>query len=137
MLIAKVTVLFVGQHGRVFRAEHLLEFWCVFRWDISVICLVIVLKLAVTMLTSLYFRTLWSNWLNFFRSFQKNFGLWPKKKTQVEFVQKSLLNLSRQTSAVSGLQILTVLRPCWPWYRNNCLLAAGDLPLRQWNPFLG
>jgi len=38
-----------------------------FRGDISLVCSIIVLKLAVTVFTSLYFRTLWPNWLNFFR----------------------------------------------------------------------
>ena len=49
-----------------------------FRWDISVICLIVVLKLAVTVCIALYFEKLWPNWLNFFRSFKKNFSLWPK-----------------------------------------------------------
>jgi len=43
----------------------------VFRWDISVICLTVVLKLAVTVFISPYFQTFWPNWLNFFRSFKK------------------------------------------------------------------
>jgi len=50
-----------------------------FRWDISVICAVIEFKFTVTV-TSLLFRTLWPNWLNCVRSFQKYFGLWPKNK---------------------------------------------------------
>ena len=45
-----------------------------FRWDISGICPVTVLKLCVTVFTSLPFRTLWPNWLNFFLSFKKKFG---------------------------------------------------------------
>jgi len=49
-----------------------------FRLDISVICPVILLKLAVTVFTSPYFRILWPSWLNFFRSFEKKFGLWLK-----------------------------------------------------------
>jgi len=43
-----------------------------FRWEISVICPIILLKLAVTVFTSLYFWALWPNWLNIFRSFQRN-----------------------------------------------------------------
>ena len=31
------------------------------------------------MFISLHFRTFWPKSLNFFRSFQKHFGLWPKK----------------------------------------------------------
>jgi len=49
-------------------------------WDISVICLTVVLKLAVAAFTSLCFQAFWPKWLNFFRSFQKHFGLWPKKR---------------------------------------------------------
>jgi len=49
-----------------------------FRWDISVICPVIVLKLAVTVFTDVPFRTLWPNRL--IRSFQRTFSLWPNKK---------------------------------------------------------
>jgi len=49
-------------------------------WDISVICLTAVSKLAVTVFFSLYFQTFWPKWLNFFRSFQNHFGLWPKIK---------------------------------------------------------
>ena len=37
-----------------------------FRWNISVICPVIVSKLAITVFTSLPFQTLWPNWFNFF-----------------------------------------------------------------------
>jgi len=50
-----------------------------FRWDISVICPIIALKLAVTVFTSLYFRTSWPNWLIFFRSFKNKFRLRTKK----------------------------------------------------------
>jgi len=82
-----------------------------FRWDILVVCPVLFLKRAVTVLTNLYSRTLWPNWYNFFSviwpiivlnppyhyslvhifghyhrtdnffwSFRKKFGVWPKKK---------------------------------------------------------
>ena len=47
--------------------------------DIWVICLTVVLKLAVAVFISLYFQTFSPKWRNFFRSFQKNFRLWPKK----------------------------------------------------------
>ena len=50
-------------------------------WNISVICLTVVLNLAITVFFSLYFQTFWPKWLNFFRSFQKRFGLWPKKNS--------------------------------------------------------
>ena len=37
-----------------------------FLWDILVICLITVLKLALTVCTNLPFQTFWPNWLNFF-----------------------------------------------------------------------
>ena len=39
-------------------------------WNISVICLTVVSKLAKKVFFSLYFQTFWPKWLNFFRSFQ-------------------------------------------------------------------
>ena len=47
-------------------------------WNISVICVTVVLKLAITVFFSLYFLTFWPKSLDFFRSFQKRFSLWPK-----------------------------------------------------------
>jgi len=49
---------------------------------ILVICLTVVLKVAMTVLISLYFWTFWPKWLNFLQSFQKRFGLWPKKQPE-------------------------------------------------------
>jgi len=37
----------------------------VFFWDVLVICFILVWKSTITAFISLYFRTLWSNWLNF------------------------------------------------------------------------
>jgi len=64
-----------------------------FCWDISVIFywdklvtetfrsfVSVGFKLVVTVFISLYYQTFWPKWLNFFRSFQKHLGLWPKKK---------------------------------------------------------
>jgi len=48
-------------------------------WNISLICLTAAVKVAVTVSFSLYFQAFWSQWLNFFRSFQNRFTLWPKK----------------------------------------------------------
>ena len=48
-----------------------------FRWNILVICSILILDLAVTPFTRLYFRTIWQNWLNFFGYFKKNLRLWP------------------------------------------------------------
>ena len=52
-----------------------------FRWDISVICLITALKLAVTVFNSLPFQTLWPNWLKFFRHF-KNISDYDRKMTE-------------------------------------------------------
>jgi len=41
----------------------------------------VVLKLTRTVLFSLSFQTFWPKLLNSFRSFQKRFGLWPKKNS--------------------------------------------------------
>ena len=54
-----------------------------FRWDISVIFPVIVLNFTATVFSRLPIRTLWPNWLNFFRLFKTKFGLWPKKTQTV------------------------------------------------------
>ena len=54
-----------------------------FPWTSLVICLTAVLKLARIVFFSLYFQTFWPKWLNLFPSFQKRFGPWPKKKTQL------------------------------------------------------
>ena len=57
-----------------------------FRWNISVICLTIVLKLTVTVFFNLYIQTLWPKWLNMFRSFQRRFGVWPQTTELNAFV---------------------------------------------------
>jgi len=72
----------LSRNGVISKPCPTVPWTCFFRWDISVICLIRlipVLKRAVTVLTILYFRTSWPNWLNFFRSFKKQkYGLWPK-----------------------------------------------------------
>jgi len=55
--------------------------WPLRVWDISVICPIVVLKLDVTVFISVYFQTLWLNWLNFFQS--QKFGPWLKKTSFV------------------------------------------------------
>jgi len=47
-------------------------------WNISVICFTVLLKLAISVF-SLYFQTFSPKWLNFFRSLEKRYSLWPKK----------------------------------------------------------
>ena len=52
-----------------------------FRRNISVICTVVLLKLAITLLFSPYF---WPNWFIFFGHLKKfRFGLRPKKETSI------------------------------------------------------
>jgi len=53
---------------------------CIFRWDISVICPIVVFKLAVTAFTRLPFRTWWPNWPKFFRSYSKK-SIHDRKKS--------------------------------------------------------
>ena len=59
--------IFIGQ-------EHMFNFDITsslfFLWDVLVICLMFVLKLVITAFTSLYFWTLWANWLSFFASWK-------------------------------------------------------------------
>jgi len=52
-----------------------------FRWDISVICSITALKLAVT-IHGLPFQILRPNWLHFFRSFKKEIRSITEKQTQ-------------------------------------------------------
>jgi len=40
---------------------------------------------------SMYFQTFWPEWLNFFRSFRKRFGPWPKNS--VELDERSLVSV--------------------------------------------
>jgi len=54
-------------------------FWSL-HWNISVICLVVVLKLTITVFISLYFQTFWTKWLNFFRHF-KNVSVFDQKNS--------------------------------------------------------
>ena len=75
---------------RHFFAETLRSFFC---WDILVICLTGVSKLATTVFISLYILTFWLKLLNFFQSFQKHFSLWPKK-TAAELEAFLITNIS-------------------------------------------
>ena len=59
--------------------------WVFFPWDISDICLTVTLKLAIAVFISLYFQSFWPKWPNFFRPFQKNYCLWPKKPARALF----------------------------------------------------
>lgn len=58
----------VRESKRTPSVEQLLACACFFHWDILVVCPMVVLKLTmpITVFISLYFKTLWLNWLNFF-----------------------------------------------------------------------
>jgi len=55
----------------VFQNHALMSCICFFCWDILVICLTVLLKLTITLFFSLYFKTFWLKWLNFFDHFKK------------------------------------------------------------------
>ena len=57
--------------AEIFRS-FLAETFCY--WNISIICLTVVLKLALKVFISLHFQTFWLKLLNF----SKRFGLWPR-----------------------------------------------------------
>ena len=67
-----------------------------FRWDFSVVCLAIVVKLVDTVFTTLPFWTLSPTWLNLFGFFQNKFGRWPEKARQ-----KLSAKLSKGTRVIS------------------------------------
>ena len=80
-------IIFYSSNGNLWLSQlvffsSLKHFGHFFYWDISVICVTVVSKLAVKVFISLYFQTFWPKWLDFFRSFQKRFGPWPKKRNQ-------------------------------------------------------
>jgi len=75
----------------------------IFCWNISVICLTVVLKLTMSMFFRLYCQTFIPKWLNFSRSFQKRFCLWPKKK-QLQYKPAGPLY---------------TWRSCWGWMPYN------------------
>ena len=80
-----------------------------FRWNISVICLTVVLKLAIAVFISLYFQTFWPNWLNFVRPFQNIFGLW-RKNTQV--LRHSLLQSEKSRHQTTLLMQFILKNAC-------------------------
>ena len=65
----RITVVFSLWHFAHFSLRHFS------RWNISVIYLTVVWKLAVTVFISLCYYTFWPKLLNFCRSFQTHFGL--------------------------------------------------------------
>jgi len=80
--------------GELFSVECVTELRLVlgccffFRWDISVICLTVVLKLAVTVTIRLYFQTFWPNWLNLFS--KKIRSITEKNRFPVFFVMQTV-----------------------------------------------
>ena len=76
-----------------------------FYWDISVICLTVVIKLTI----AVHFQTFWPKWLNFFRLFQKHIGLWPKKTS---YEVKDIFELPGHLSVQGRLVVLSGCMPC-------------------------
>ena len=62
------------------RATTFLSNAVFFRYDISVILPKMIWKLAITVVTNLYFRSVWPNCPNFFRSLKKN-PVYVRKQT--------------------------------------------------------
>ena len=73
------------------------------QWDIWVICLIVVLKLAVTVFISLYFQIFWPKWLNFCRSFQKIL-VYDRKKTDHKPYLRTLSNSNRSLCACTAMK---------------------------------
>jgi len=90
---------------------------CLFRWNVFVICATIVLKLAVTAFSDLYFRTLWSNWLYFLGHLNKNSVFWPKKSA-----------VAASFNAVTGTNDRNVSAKHWT--RKKKLIQLDDAPFR-------
>jgi len=87
----------------------LLRHFSHFCWDILVICLTVVSKLAITMFISLYFQTFWPKWLNFFSHF---------KNILVSMIEKK----QKKSSSKCVDFIKTICEWCqwlntiWHWY---------------------
>jgi len=93
------SVFFFAETFRSFLLRHFGH------WNISVICLTVVLKLTITVFFSLYFETFWPKWLNFFRSFQKRSGLWPKNNS----AQWSVAVLYKGTLQGFGVEVCEII----------------------------
>ena len=94
-----------------------------FRRDVSVICLIILLKLAVTVFTSLYFRMLWPNWKFFFDHFKRKFGLWRKMTDKIN-PKTNLSSLLPALWCLYSLQNLTAVVSTFI-YLKTCFSKSG------------
>jgi len=80
-------------------------------WNISLICLTVLFKLAVTVFFSLYFQTFWPWWLNFSSHF-KIISVYDQKKNRIPvYTLKYVLKLHLLTLSV--YQINGHLMTCW------------------------
>ena len=113
LILRAVSTHCLKHNGFLFR-WNILSFWSlrhfvVFllrhfgRWDISVICLILVSKLAITVFISLYFQTFWPKWPNFFRSFGKTFRSMTEKWPKTTQLQTECPSLQSRASAASYL----------------------------------
>ena len=75
-------MIYTPKPGLIFPLKHFGHFLLRHfgHWNISVICLTVVLKLTITVFLAYIFKLSdWNDWNEFFWSFQKHFCLWPKK----------------------------------------------------------
>jgi len=113
---------------------------CFFRWNISVVCLTVVLKLAIKVFFSLYFETFWPKWLCFFRPFQKRFGLWPKKNRCGPDMGHVENHSFKESDTWNSCQPLTIDWHASKWKIKHLLFevfGSGKSELRTINQTLG
>jgi len=95
-----------------------------FCWYILVICRIVVLKLAVTVFTSLLFPTLWLIWLNFFSVAWKNI----RSKTE-KINPARAWRLESDMRSAKAVSIFTFFCRWWGRRGNN---GGGGEPCFAW-----
>jgi len=95
-------------------------------WNISVICLTVVVKLTVTVFISLCFQTFWPKWLLFFGHF-KIISVYDRKKKQLASAAQSNRLLTLLSSTVQSID-LSMERLAWRFWMtkqsNGCSTLA-------------
>ena len=105
-VISSAKSIIMSEDTDFFRWNITIIFCCdIFgHWNISVICLTVAWKLAVTVFSSLNFQTFWPKWLNFFRSFHKRFRSMTEKKQLLRRVLIMLLLRNKWPKSLSEKQ---------------------------------
>jgi len=120
-LLSSHTLFFSLRHLGHFLQRHFGH------WNVSVIFLTVVSKIAVTVFISLYFQSFWPKWLIFFRSFQKRFGVWSpidrKKSTY------TCLALCKKSSVMPALMMMSA-----HFFINYCTFLRMRVIWRLWLP---